>query len=192
MKRPESKQPMPPRAKRVFKGVIFDVYQWEQEMFDGSTAVFEKLKRDDVAVIIPVLEDGRILLIEEEQPGEEIGLHIPAGRLEGGESPEEGAARELLEETGHEADGFYLWDAFQVTTKIDWVVYVFIARGSRRVAEQRLDPGERISLRPVTFEVFIDLAIEHGFLDGKLLRTLMEAKYEPANMAALRKLFSGN
>ena len=35
---------VPKQAKRVFKGVIFDVYQWEQEMFDGTKEIFEKLK----------------------------------------------------------------------------------------------------------------------------------------------------
>ena len=44
IQRPKSKQPIPENAKRVFKGIIFDVYQWEQELYNGSKAVFEKLK----------------------------------------------------------------------------------------------------------------------------------------------------
>ncbi len=36
---------IPPNAKRVFKGIIFDVYQWQQKMFDGSKETFEMLKR---------------------------------------------------------------------------------------------------------------------------------------------------
>lgn len=53
----------------MFKGVIFDVYQWEQEMFDGTTQTFEKLKRPDTIMVIPVTEDGKIILTEQEQPG---------------------------------------------------------------------------------------------------------------------------
>ena len=45
---------MPEHAKKVFSGVMFDVYQWEQEMYDGSTATFEKLTRPDTAQVIPV------------------------------------------------------------------------------------------------------------------------------------------
>ncbi len=51
IERPASKQPMPDHARRVFRGEVFDVYQWEQEMFDGSKAVFEKLIRQDTVII---------------------------------------------------------------------------------------------------------------------------------------------
>ena len=69
IKRPKSKQPIPDNAKKVFGGVLFDVYQWEQELFDGTKTIFEKLKRPDTVVVFPVLDDGKILLTEQEQPG---------------------------------------------------------------------------------------------------------------------------
>ena len=55
-------QKFPPQAKRVFKGMIFDVYQWEQEMYDGSTHTFEKIIRPDTVLVIPVTEDGKIII----------------------------------------------------------------------------------------------------------------------------------
>lgn len=48
IERPKSKQPIPENAKLVFKGKIFDTYQWEQEMYDGSRVTFEKIKRPDI------------------------------------------------------------------------------------------------------------------------------------------------
>ena len=63
---------MPENAKCVFKGEIFDVYQWEQEMYDGTKATFEKLKRPDTVVVFPVLPDGQIILTEQEQPGKKL------------------------------------------------------------------------------------------------------------------------
>ena len=47
IKRPQSPRPIPPDAKRVFKGKIFEAYQWEQELYDGTKTIFEKLARDD-------------------------------------------------------------------------------------------------------------------------------------------------
>lgn len=44
IERPVSRQPIPDHAKCVFKGVIFDVYQWEQKLYNGTTTTFEKLK----------------------------------------------------------------------------------------------------------------------------------------------------
>ena len=85
IERPKSKQPIPERAKRVFKGVIFDIYQLEQEMFDGSRAIFEKLKRPDTVVVFPVLPDGKIILTEQEQPGTELFIGATGGRVDEGE-----------------------------------------------------------------------------------------------------------
>ena len=45
-------KPIPKDARCVFKGVIFEVWQWEQKMFDGSMATFERIKRPDTVVII--------------------------------------------------------------------------------------------------------------------------------------------
>ena len=39
---------IPKNATKVFSGKTFDVYQWEQEMFDGSKKIFEKLKRNKI------------------------------------------------------------------------------------------------------------------------------------------------
>lgn len=44
IKRPKSKQPIPSFAKKVFKGIMFDVYQWQQKMFEGKLETFEKMK----------------------------------------------------------------------------------------------------------------------------------------------------
>src|SRR3989344_6006543 len=102
---------IPPQAKRVFKGVIFDVYQWEQKMFDGTTTTFEKLKRPDTVVVFPILPDGRILLTEQEQPGKQLFIGATGGRVDENEDILESAKRELLEESGYKAEEYVLWDA---------------------------------------------------------------------------------
>ncbi len=43
---------IPDSAKRMFEGIIFDVYQWKQTQFDGTTRDFEMLKRPDTVVIL--------------------------------------------------------------------------------------------------------------------------------------------
>ncbi len=135
IKRPESKQPLPENATRVFKGVMFDTYQWEQELFDGTKATFEKLKRPDTVVVFPILPDGKILLTQQEQPGKQPFIGATGGRVDEGEDTVAAAKRELLEESGYEAEEFILWDAQHPTSKIDWVVYTFIAKGLKKVAD---------------------------------------------------------
>jgi 8-oxo-dGTP pyrophosphatase MutT (NUDIX family) len=190
IERPPSKQPIPPEAKLVFKGVIFDVYQWEQKMFDGSVATFEKLKRADTAVVIPVTPEGKVVLTRQEQPGKAPFLGCAGGRLEEGEDPLEAARRELLEETGYESDDIILWHAIQPTSKLDWAVYTFIARDSKRVMEQKLDAGERIELRLLDFDEFVEIATkDNSFLETEMVIKLLRAKTDPAQMAEAKELF---
>lgn len=173
----------------VFKGKLFDVYQWEQELFDGTRATFEKIKRPDTVVVFPVMDDGTILLTEQEQPGKDPFVGAAGGRVEPGEDVVSAARRELLEETGYEAAELVLWDARHPTSKIDWVVYTFIAKGLKKVADMHLDAGEKISLRPVGFDEFVDVATEGRFAEREIVEKIYEARLHSEKMEALKILF---
>ncbi|NTW46336.1 MAG: NUDIX hydrolase [Candidatus Moranbacteria bacterium] len=188
IERPASKQPIPDHAKRVFEGVLFDVYQWEQELYDGSTTTFEKLKRPDTVVVFPVLDDGSILLTRQEKPGKEPFLGGAGGRVERDEDVLAAARRELLEETGYEASEFVLVDARQPTSKIDWAVFTFVAKGLRKVSTSNPDAGERIELEPVPFERFLELLTAESFSEPELARRAFEARLDPKKMSAFRRL----
>ena len=191
IERPKSKQPIPENAKRVFKGVLFDVYQWEQEMFDGTKAIFEKIKRADTVVVFGVLPDGKILLTEQEQPGKEPFIGATGGKVDEGEDVLSAAKRELLEESGYEAEEFILWDSQHPIGKIDWVVYTFIAKGLKKVADLDLDAGEKIKLLPVTLDKLIDIATNghQDFYEKEVIVKFFEAKLFPEKMNELKELF---
>ncbi len=78
---PENAILLPDNAKKVFTGHIFDVYQWPQEMFDGSTKTFELLKRPDTVQIIAI-DNGELVLVNDEQPGRTPRIHFPGGRVD--------------------------------------------------------------------------------------------------------------
>ena len=181
---------IPDNAKKVFEGIIFDVYQWEQEMYDGTKAIFEKLKRPDTVVVFGVLDHGKILLTEQEQPGKEPFIGATGGRVDEGEDILTAAKRELLEESGYEAEEFILWDAQHPVGKIDWVVYTFIAKGLNKVADMHLDPGEKIKLLPVTFDELVELSINKKFEEKEIVNKFYEAKLDPKKMEELIELFS--
>lgn len=188
-----SKQPLPSEAKKVFSGILFDVYQWQQPQFDGSVKTFEKLRRPDTVLVIPVTAEGRIIVAEQEQPGKSSFLGFVGGRVDKGETPEQGAARELLEETGYAAERLELVGAVQPLSKIDWSVYIFVARNSRKVAEQNLDAGERITLQEIGFDELVELLAAEDFPDWQthLNRLAVLAPYAPEKRTELRRLILG-
>jgi len=148
---------IPDNAKKVFEGIIFDVYHWEQEMFDGTTSTFEAIKRKDSVTVIAVVGD-KIIVNNEEQPGKAPFMALPGGICDTGSTPLEDAKRELLEETGYISDNWQAWfvsDPLQYA-KVDWNNNFFIAKNCKKVAEQKLDSGEKIETKLLSLDEFID------------------------------------
>lgn len=180
---------IPKHAKRVFKGIIFDVYHWQQKMFDGTTATYEGLKRADSVNVLPVV-GGKIWVGRQEQPGLPAFWGLFGGRADGGEEPMVTAKRELKEETGLASDDWELIDTFDFsTTKIEWQSYFFVARSCRKVQEPEHEPGERIEIKEVSFDEFMKLILRNDFRDKEVTLTLCRMK-EQGKLGELKsKLF---
>lgn len=178
---------MPEDAKRVFAGELFSVYQWEQEGYDGKKRIFEKVSRDDTVVVIPVTEDGKILLIEEEQPRKEKFVGTVGGRIDKGEDPLEAAKRELLEETGYVANEWKLLSSHQPVSKMDWAIYTFAALGCKKIAEQTLDGAEKIKVLELSFDDFAATAVREDFNEIDIRLRMLEAKTDPAKLAKMKE-----
>lgn len=192
IKRPESSQLMPKDAKCVHKGIIFDTYQWQQKQFDGTFATFEKLKRMDTVSLLPVLDDGKIILAKQEQPNSEPFIGTIGGRIEEGEDPLDAAEREMLEESGYSTNKLILWNAVQPLSKIDWAIYTFIAKGCKKVADLNLDSGEKIELLFLTFDEFVEISTENdNFRDNDIALIMLKAKQKRSDLEEMKKLFLG-
>ena len=86
-----------------FKGTIIDFYQDTMEINGDHTVVWDFIKHKGAAAVVPVTEDGKILMVRQYRNAlERYTLEIPAGALdEEGEPGFKCAARELEEETGY-------------------------------------------------------------------------------------------
>lgn len=190
IRRPESRKPTPSHAKRVFHGVLFDVYQWKQKLFDGSSVVFEQVKRrEDTVTVVPITTDGKVIAVREEQPGGKPFVSIPGGRMYATEDPRVAAARELLEETGYAPKKLVLWEAFQPLGHIDWAHYVFIAKGCKKVRAQHLDAGEKIVVRLVSPKQFLRIAAQSNFRAKDVALKIFRTLSSPKGEQKLRKAF---
>jgi ADP-ribose pyrophosphatase YjhB (NUDIX family) len=153
---------IPKQAKKVFTGEIFDVYQWPQKMFDGSTETFERLKRPNTLSTIAIAGD-KIILNFEQQPNSGKIYALPGGRQEKNESPLQGAKREFLEETGHESKKWNLYKKYDPLDKIEWTIYYFIAKNCFFKQTPVADPGEKIKNIKVGFEEFVKIVLSDKF-----------------------------
>ncbi|MHB1399010.1 MAG: NUDIX hydrolase [Trichloromonadaceae bacterium] len=86
----------------IFEGRIISLAVEEHSLPDGRLAAFEIVRHPGGAAVLPVLADGRIVLVRQWRPAVAgTVLELPAGRLEVGEPPADCAWRELQEEVGY-------------------------------------------------------------------------------------------
>lgn len=183
-----AREEIPKQAKRMFKGQIFDVFQWEQKMYDGSYKTFELLKRPNTVQVLAVVKD-KILLLEQEQPEKGVYLSLPDGRVEGNEDELTAAQRELLEETGFESKSWIEWQRFQPMVKVVFDVVIYIAVDCLKVAEQNLDEGEKIKWKLVSLDELLALTDDREvFKQQELAMLFMDMRLHTDKKEAFRKL----
>lgn len=182
---------IPAQAKKVFQGDIFSVWQWQQKLYDGTTALYEMLDRPDTVHTVGVLPDGKIMLTLDEQPNRPAVITPSGGRVEAGEAPEEAAQREYLEETGYEIGELLPWHEYQVHSKISWIVHAFVGRGVRKIGEPAPEAGEKIQPLFFSFDEFLELGHNPEMRDLVIRIILLEAKLDPKKREELKKLMYG-
>ena len=89
----------------IFRGKVFDTKVDQIEYDSGNKSVREVAEHPGGAVVVPVTNDGKIVMVTQHRfPVNQILLELPAGKLGNGEDPHLCAVRELEEETGYKSD----------------------------------------------------------------------------------------
>lgn len=177
---------LPDNARLMFEGVRYNVWQWEQTLFDGSTVIFEAASRADCVSIIGTVGD-KILVLEEEQPGQAPFLALPGGHCEGLDSPERTAKLKLELEAGYKAESFTKW----FVAPYGWVIgdnYFFIAKNVTETGTHREDPGDKITPKLITFDEFLDFRKASEIRNKELLPVLERAANNPEEKQKLYDL----
>ncbi len=115
----------------VYEGPIFGVRRDEVIEPGGVRATREVITHPGSVVVLPVLPDGRILLIRQYRHATRQYLwELVAGRMDSGETPAIAASRELIEETGFRARHFRLFlDVFPTPGFLEERMFILLAEG---------------------------------------------------------------
>ncbi len=149
----------------------------------GKTTHREVALHPGAVIILPILNDGRILLIHNRRHTVyESLLELPAGTLERApgtpmgvahEDPAAAAARELTEETGHTARAITPFGWFYTSPGIlTEKMYAFLATGLTP-GPQHLEDNEQIQTEPFTKDQIFALIRENKMVDAKSIATLL-------------------
>jgi len=159
-----------------FRGRVFDLYTETVRLENGVVADLEVIRHPGAAAIVAMDADRRVLMIRQYRHA--VGGYIweiPAGTLEGEESPADCAARELEEETGYRATDWQpLGDIVPVPGYSDERIHLFLATGLTP-ATQHLDRDELLSVHAVAFDMVLDMINDGTIQDAKTIASVLMA-----------------
>ena len=160
-----------------YRGGRLRVRRERHALPDGRRVRLDAVRVPAVAYVVPLLDDGRVVLIRQYRPivAAEI-WELPAGTIETGESPEACARRELVEEAGYEAGRLEpLGEALSDPGLTDERIFLFVARDLRPVP-RGLDADEHIEVVPAPLAEAYRMADSGEILDAGTLVALFRLR----------------
>jgi ADP-ribose pyrophosphatase len=158
---------------RIWTGERFYLDAVEVPLRGGGTKKKDMLGHPGAVALVPVLDDGRIVLIQNRRFAvAETLWEIPAGTLEPGEDPHDCAARELVEETGYRAAKLEpLAEFYTAPGFCNERMHVYVATGLEEVG-QNLEPSEQITVHVLAEKDVRERLRDGTIQDGKTMASL--------------------
>lgn len=158
----------------LYRGRILDLARETHRLPDRRTAQFEIIQHPGGAAALPLLADGRLILIRQFRPAaEDFVWEIPAGRLETGESGAACVERELVEEIGYRAAAIeplgFIYSSIGFCTE---KIYLYIASNLTKTTTA-LEPDEFIEPQIRSLEQALEMIESGQIVDAKTQITLL-------------------
>ena len=165
-------------GERVFDGVLLKVHRDVVRLPDGTQGVREYVKHPGAVAVVPLFDDGRILLERQfRYPTHQEFIEVPAGKLEPNEPHLDTAKRELLEETGYSAGEWMRLGVMHTSIAcMDEAIDLFLARKLTKVRSAQLDAGEFVETLIVPFDEAITMVKDGRITDSKTIAALLWVK----------------
>ena len=162
------------KSEMVYEGAVFGVRRDEVLEPTGVRATREVITHPGSVVVLPVLPDGRIVMIRQyRHAARQFLWELVAGRIDAGENPKQAAARELIEETGYRARKVHVFlDVFPTPGFLEEHMYILLAEGLT-LGEAEPEDDEKITVKAYTRRE-LEVMIQRGKLhDAKSIAGLL-------------------
>ncbi|MBA7530391.1 Methanol dehydrogenase activator [subsurface metagenome] len=151
-------------SKQIYEGKVVQLRVDTVSLPDGRTKLREIVVHPGAAAIVPLMNEEVLLVEQYRKAIASPTLEIPAGTLEEGESPEECAKRELIEETGFQASKLdKLIEYYPSPGFSSEMIHVFKASGLKKVS----DAEAELSITFVRLEELLAMIKRGEVKDGK-------------------------
>ncbi len=156
--------------KELYDGIIVKLQLDTVRLPSGKTALREVVLHPGGVVALPVLDDGRLLLIRQfRYPLGKFILELPAGKLDHNLSPRDTVALEIEEECGYRTAALEYQCSFYTSPGIsNEIIHFFIARGLTPVS-QSLQEGEHITIEALSLEECLSKVESGEIADAKTI-----------------------
>jgi len=164
-------------TEKIFDGVILHVIRDDVKVPSGRMADRELIRHGGAVCIIPVLDDGRVVVERQfRYPLDKVITEIPAGKLDFiGEDRLEAAKRELREETGYNASEWIeLGDFYPAPAYSDERITMYLARGLEK-GERDLDEDEFIDISLIPIKDLVGSVMRGEIVDAKTQMAILRA-----------------
>ena len=165
------------KRETVYKSRAFNIQKVDLQLPDDRTTTYDLVEHNDSITIVPFDQDGNVCFVRQYRLGaQQMLLELPAGVLENGEPPEEGASREIREEIGQAAGQLTpLGDFYLAPGYASEHMYVFLATGLSH-APLEADDDEFLQLESIPAQKALQMARDGQFKDAKTVAALLLAE----------------
>ncbi|MFQ6614198.1 MAG: NUDIX domain-containing protein [Fidelibacterota bacterium] len=162
---------------RIFKGKLLDVRLDTVKLPDGRTATREYIVHQGAVVMIPVLPDGKIVLVKQYRyPVGQVMIEFPAGKLDPGEDYLTTAERELMEEIGYRPQRMTLLGELNPCVGYSNERLGIVLAEDLVADSAPGDDDEWIEILPMTIEQALALVWDGSITDSKTVAGLLWAQ----------------
>ncbi len=170
--------------KKVSTEIIHDHQPWWQYKCDvigglnGEPGKYCYIETRGVAMVVPVLDDGRLILVRQYRYlADKFSIEFPGGGLQENETPMEAGKRELLEESGYSAENLIKIGSFEPSNGvIKDMSHIFIAHELEKTEDIKAEEFEQTEVMIRRIDEFEEMIKRGEIWDGQTLAAWALAK----------------